>query len=305
MCIEPVYRCKASKPFNLSAGELPGSDLGGFQGIVEGDFTGEVVDPLLVTGGLLCGGGKLAELSKQGFDFAEPALCDHLFDAGIDAAVEQGFVPLQADPDDGVAGSGLFPCGLERADGAAGQLEDFKGADEATGVVGVDALGGGGVDLLQAGVELVVGVLSEAVADGRVGAGAVEEAGEEGFVVHGGAAGGDQRGALCLRRGDGLVGEADEVGDGEGLIGGGYVDQVVGNFLLLGWGRLGGADVHTLIDLHGVYGEDLRAGVAGHLQCQGGFAAGGGADDGQDWQFVCHILPDCHNGMKLFGVAGD
>ena len=55
---------------------------------------------------------------------------------------------------------------------------------------------------------------------------------------------------------------------------------MVGRGALLGGGGFGGADVHTGIDLAAVGVDDFAVKALGEGDGQGGFAGGGGADDG-------------------------
>jgi hypothetical protein len=58
------------------------------------------------------------------------------------------------------------------------------------------------------------------------------------------------------------------------------VDQVVGNKLPFLSGRLGCADIHPAVNLHGIGAEDFTAEPLGQTKSQRGFPGGGGSDDG-------------------------
>ena len=62
------------------------------------------------------------------------------------------------------------------------------------------------------------------------------------------------------------------------------VEEVVGHPAPLLRGRLGGADVHPAVELHGVGVDDLPAQPQGELDAQGGLAGARGPDDGDDRQ---------------------
>ena len=94
-------------------------------------------------------------------------------------------------------------------------------------------------------------------------------------------------GAACddggLAAGDDVIDDGARhlavAGDGEIFVGLCHIDHVVGDALHLLHGGLGGADVHALVDLHGVAGNHLAVCHLGHFHRQGGFTGSSGAGD--------------------------
>jgi len=82
---------------------------------------------------------------------------------------------------------------------------DFEGADGASGVVGVEALGGGWIDGRKAGVELGWGEGGEGGAEVGVGWGALKEAFEKRHEVEGSSADGDEGDVAGAAGGDDAV----------------------------------------------------------------------------------------------------
>ena len=155
-----------------------------------------------------------------------------------------------------VSGLGCIPLMLKAGDWFACYFINFQGADYTSGIVGADALGGLGVDGLQFAIELPEAFgpcpFSEPPADLLIGAGAVEQAEEQGLDIEGCAADGYYRPALLFYIFDCLIYQLDESADVERFAGFNEVDEVIFDcFAGLSW-RLGGADVHSPIDLHRV-----------------------------------------------------
>lgn len=129
----------------------------------------------------------------------------------------------------------------------------------------------------------------KAVTELVVARGAGEQAEGESAEVKAGAAGDDGEMAALgdfLQGGAGLAGV---VAGGEGVIGCGDVDEVVGNLGALGEGGFGGAEVHAEVDGYGVATDDFALEFAGEGEGEGGFAAAGGPED-QDGQWVVRIF---------------
>ena len=70
--------------------------------------------------------------------------------------------------------------------------------------------------------------------------------------------------------------------DGKVLPGLRHREHMVGDSLLFFRSGLGGADVHVLVNLHGVAGDDFTVHFLGQQNGQGGFSRGGGACNGYD-----------------------
>lgn len=279
---QPVDGAEGFEPGALGLGEFAGVDLNLLDGLIEGAAALQVGDDLGVSDG---GGGLRAQglgLGEQGFYFIEEARFDHAPDAEVDAAAFDFLFAAKAD-DGPFGGRRRFPLILKGADGPAGELEDFEGADDAFLVVGVDASGGLGIGLGEAAMEggqTNGGDLGpETLANGGVGAGAFEEAVEQGLDIHGGAADGDDGFAATLNIGGGLMGEVEELIDAEGLRGLDDVDQMAGDLPSLLERRLGGADVHAAVNLHGIDADDLAGEGTGQLEGEGSLARGGDAED--------------------------
>ena len=177
-------------------------------------------------------------------------------------------------------GGGLFlPLRLQRTDRRAGQVVNFEGADETLAVGHCDAVGGGGVDRGEPGVEFGVGEFGEAGAEGFVLAGAVEEAFDQGFEVEVGAAD-DDRGPTVGEAGfDKRVDVVQPVVDGETLVRFDDVDGFVADAVTQRAGGFGGAGVQVPVDLHGVGPDDEAAPTLGQGRGEVGLAARGGAEN--------------------------
>ena len=106
-----------------------------------------------------------------------------------------------------------------------------------------------------------------------------EEAVDEGAQVEAGAAGDDGQVAAFGDSGEGFAGLAAVVAGGAGFVGPCDVDHVVLDEGALFVGRLGGADLHLAVDGDGVAADDLAVELLGEAEGEGGFAAGGGADE--------------------------
>lgn len=299
----------STKPFQpgaLSFGEVAGVDLDALDGVVERHAAFDVGEELFVAesfAGLRVGGGSEGAGSVKGSDFIEEAGFHHLFDAGVDARVDEFGGPVQDDEAVGNFGFGIRDVGLRSiplclvgADGFAGEVEDFEGADGAAFVIGVDALGGVGVDAFEFFAECREAFGAELISECVIGAGAFEEAVEEGFDVEVGAADDDGGFVAGLNIGDGALRFAEPVMDceGGGIARVAEVEEMVGDALAFGDGRLGGADVHAFIDLKGVGGDEfggltLRGEGVGKFDGEGGLATGGGAgDDGDEGERSGH-----------------
>ena len=170
---------------------------------------------------------------------------------------------------------------------------DFDGADDFGDVVDVDGCCGGWVEAGEEAVEVGGatgrGEFAEAFALagflGRSG----EETVDERAQVEAGASGDDGQVAAFGDAGEGFAGLTAVVACGAGLVGPGDVDHVVLDEGALFAGGLRGADLHLAVDGYGVAADDLAVELFGEAEGEGGFAAGGGADE-DDERFVgrCH-----------------
>ena len=80
----------------------------------------------------------------------------------------------------------------------------------------------------------------------------------------------------------GGVGHFAVPADGKILAGMGYIQHIVGDALHFPFGRLGGADVHTPVDLHRVAGDHFSVQALGKLYRQRGLSGGGRPGDTYD-----------------------
>ena len=181
--------------------------------------------------------------------------------------------------EDAEAGEGIGGLGEDFVGGAAGKNTDFEGAKDTVAVVGMDALGGFGVE---AGEETrEVGTLFETGAEGGVGSGAGGEAAEEGAEIEAGAAAEDGEATAGGDFGKEGFDLASEVGGGEGLVGTTNVEEMVRGGEAFGERKFGGADVEAAEDLERVTVYDFAVEVAGKGDGESAFARTGGADDSE------------------------
>ena len=156
----------------------------------------------------------------------------------VDAGVEGFAVWVEADAEDSIAlervASGLPGLGHRLSGGEA----DFDGADEFGQVVGVDLLGGFGVEASEDSVQPVCAFGcfggAKAVANffGALRGG--EESVDEGAEVEAGSSGDDGEFFSGGDLGEGGAGEAAVVSGGEGFGGVGDVDEVMRNLAAFG-----------------------------------------------------------------------
>jgi hypothetical protein len=102
---------------------------------------------------------------------------------------------------------------------------------------------------------------------------------QKGLDVHRGAADGDDLFAGGLNLCGGGAGQFEKAIHAEGFARLDYVDEVIWNFPAFFERRLGRADVHAAIDLHGVHADDLAAQPVRHFKGQRAFAGGGDAEN--------------------------
>ena len=120
----------------------------------------DVLNEFGITRRLAGGSGECGIPLDQPPRFLRPAVGQHLLHTGVDPAVQHVLVPLQPEPNRGVAVRGV-PLLLVIADRLAGQGVDFERPQRPPGVVDVDAGGGGRVDLGEAGVQHVRRLLGQ------------------------------------------------------------------------------------------------------------------------------------------------
>ncbi len=280
--VDPIYILHSSEPRSLTLGEAAGVDLDGLDCVFERIVAAEVADDLGIADGLGRLFGEARPIGKEAADFVDKAGGGHFLDSGVDA---MGLVFARATQAEGAidVARRAGPLLLLGADRTAGALEDFEGALDAAEVIGMNAGGGVGVDAGEFGMEclgaLAGSAFAEAGAEFGVGRGAVEEAVEQGHEIKRRSGDGEDRAAAGGDVGNGGVGCGDEAGDAEGFAGFGDVDEVVRDAPAFGGRWLGGADVHSPIDLHGIDAEDLGVEAFGEGQGEGGFAGGRAAEE--------------------------
>ena len=219
---------------------------------------------------------------RQRAYFVGQALFEHGGEAAVDNPVQAAAVG--GDKCQGMQRERAFAAGSLKmlAQWAAGEREHFQRPFDALAVVGVQASGGGGVERLQALVEIgetvAVFFVLQLCAHGGIGGGQLVQAAAEGAVVHHGAADNQRQAAAGVD----FAGQPRAVGD---KIGGAVacrrvddVDQVVRRGGQLSGAGFGGADVHAAIHQRAVETDDLAGKTGGQFQRQRGFAAGGGAE---------------------------
>ena len=89
--------------------------------------------------------------------------------------------------------------------------------------------------------------------------------------------------------GNSCAGQGQVLAEAERNLGPANVNQVMAGGLPLGGGGLGGANVHTDIDLAAVGVDDFAVAVLGQGDGQGGFAHRSGADDSDEGEWGRHI----------------
>ncbi len=283
-----------AEPGALALGVLAVAGLGLGDGLFAGELAAEDGESLGVAereegAGEVGGRGVAAEGFEEALGFVEQAAVEHLRGAVIDAVVELFPGRLEGEAEDAEAGKGvataLLPLGGEGLlDGEA----EGKGAEELGRVVGVDGVGGVGIEAgeeaMEVGGAAAVGEGVEALAEGGVDGGCGEEAVEQGAEIEAGATDDEGEAAAGGDAVDGFAGVAGPIASGEGLVGIDEVEAVVGDAGAVFAGGLGGADLHAAVDADGVAGEDLGGKALGEAEGEVGFAGGGGTDeDDQGW----------------------
>ena len=186
----------------------------------------------------------------------------------------------------GVEAQFQHPPGRRRGCGLAahrlpGGVEHFQGALGAHRISRGDFGGGRGVGGLQQGVADVLAQDRELLAQLRLGChGRRLKATGEGLEIQTAAAH-QQRHAPLLQSGVDARGcDRLKLLEGDRLIGRAQVQQMVRHPRLLLRRGLGGSDVHLPIELAGIHVDHRQIQPFGDVQRQGGFAAGGGPEQG-------------------------
>ena len=281
-CVEPGDAGVAAEPGLLAAGEPPGG-LDRLQaGFIQGPLAVQVAEQLLVAE-RAAGGPALAQaLGGQAAHFGFQARLPHPVDPGGDPAVKFGAGQREADLDRRAV---LLVGRHGRGERAPGDLDHLQGADDPASVARQDRAGRGRVEGGQPGVqggraepgELVF----QAGADNPVRSGKIQVV-QGRTDVQAGAADEDGHPAAGRDLLDRGAGELGVVGHVRGLGHRPDVEQVMRDALPGGFGLLGGADVHALVELHRVGVHDLAAERPGQLDGQPGLPGGGRPYHGDD-----------------------
>jgi hypothetical protein len=283
--VEPADARVAAEPGLLAAGEALGGLYRLLARLVQGQLAVQVAEHLLVAEGAAGGSAFAQARAGQGAHPGLEAEPPHTVDPGGDALVEAGAGQGEADLDGRMGRIRTLEGGHGGGERAAGDLDDLEGPHDAAPVGGQDRGGRGRVEGGQAGVqrgradarELVL----QASASTIVRSGKIEVA-ESGTDVQARAAREDRdqaAGGDVLDRG---LGELGVVGHVRGAGHRPDVEQVVRHALPGGFGLLGRADVHALVELHRIGVHDLAAQRPGQGDGQPGLAGGGRADHRDD-----------------------
>jgi MOSC domain-containing protein YiiM len=273
--VEPADAGVAAEPGLLAAGEPPGGLDRLAAGFIEGPLAVQIAEQLLVAE-RAAGGPALAQaLGGQAAHFAFQARLPHPVDPGADPAVQLGAGQREADLD---RRSVLLVGRHGRGERPPGDLDHLQGTDDPATVARQDRIGRGRVEGSQPGVQGGRAEPGELIfqtgADNPVRSGKIQ-------VVEGRA---DVQARATYEDGHPAAGrDVLDHGAGEFLIishvrGLGHrpdVEQVMRDALPGGFGLLGGADVHALVELHRVGVHDLAAQRTGQLDGQPGLPGGG------------------------------
>ena len=149
--IIPVYsRVSGLEPGSLMANEPMGLGLGLLDCGFQGAFAVQVRAELFITHSRHGWQAQPIAAGEQVTDFFHEPRFDHGVDAGVGAEVKDVSGAVEADNQDGIV-EALFLDLL--GEGHTGDFEDFKGADYAADVSGVDVGGSVGVNGVEAVVE--------------------------------------------------------------------------------------------------------------------------------------------------------
>jgi len=272
-----------AEPGALGLGQSVGVDFDFFDGFVEGTLAFEVLDDFGVADGVagLGAQGRLAMV--EGLDLVDQSFFDHSADPLIDPGVEDFPRVAQAEEEHVVIRPEPTELSLKLADGLAGKVVDFQGADDSLQVVSVESCGGGRVNFFQFGVEFfgtdLIGSGLKLASEFGIGGRSFEESFRQGLEVQDRAADGEDQAAAGVDIVDGGLGPFHEPAGGKRFGRIDHIDQVVWDFLADCNVRLGRTDIHVAIDLHRIDGQDLGAELFGQGASEGALAGGGAADD--------------------------
>jgi len=251
-------------------GELPRLNLDLLHGLLQRQLTIQVSDDLGITQRL---SGLLAQPTRGGQErlhLVHQTGLDHRLHSGVDSP--GGVFALSSDSHDdrGIAQRRRGPLLLLLAKRAAGGLPHLQGPLDPFVVVRVNSPGRFGIDLGQLRVQrrgpLAAGAIAQGSPEAFIRRRPLEHAVHQAHQVERRARQGQHAMPAAEDVGDCPVGLVCKAGDAERFRRLGHVDHVMLHARQLGLRRLGGADVHPAIDLHGVDAENLGVEPLGKIQ---------------------------------------
>lgn len=130
----------AAEPRHLALGVVAVPLLGGGDGLVAGELVFEEVSGLAVAERVQR--THAAIVPEERLRFFDEALVEHRGGAAVDTFVEGLAVGVETEAEDAEPGEGVAAVLPKLGHGAASGEADFDGADELSGIVGVNSFGG-------------------------------------------------------------------------------------------------------------------------------------------------------------------
>ena len=241
---------------------------------------------LFVTEGLEWFDGGTDARGEKGADFVEEAVVPNFLTALIEVRIKCFAGRVEGENEGTVTGEGSeAAAGEVFAGGTGGEQAEFQGSNGFVGIIGVDALGGGGIEPDE---QAANGARASRLAGKEVGAERViplwagGKAVEQGAEVKTGAAAENGEAAASGDLGKHGADFGGEITGGEEVGGGAEVDEMVGNAALFEEGQLGRSDVETGVDLNGIEVDDLAVKSLGEGESEGRLPRPGGSGDSQN-----------------------
>ncbi|OPZ69496.1 MAG: hypothetical protein BWY83_01956 [bacterium ADurb.Bin478] len=182
-------------------------------------------------------------------------------------------------------------------DGPAGKFIHLQGADDALGIVDVQAVVGLRIHSLQIGIDRLASLFAYSLPplffDLRVRDLGCKQSADQRLEIKARAADHPHTTPAAQKVRDAATGLASELAGAVGLIRIADVDKMVGNPAAFLRGGLGGADVHKAVNLARISGHDIGGEPARQLEGQLGLADRRGTDqeiNPRRAQNVCPIL---------------
>ena len=283
----PANVLLGAKPSPLALGVLTGADAHFFDRLRFREIVRQQeAQGLFVTEGLEWFDGGTDARGEQGADFVEQAAAPNFFAALIEMRVERFARRVEGEDERTVTGErSESRAGEMFARGTGGEQAEFEGAKGFVEIVGMDALGGGGIE---PGEQAANGARPARLAGKEAGAerviplGAGGKAVEQGAEVKSGAAAENGEAAANGDLGEHGADFGDEITGGEDVGGGAEIDEMVGDAALTGGGHLGRSDVETGVDLDGIEVDNLAVEPLGEGESEGRLPRPGGSGDCQN-----------------------